>query len=371
MESVTEERLWEEWLLRTDEPSGEIIGGWFAGVVDPEVWRHGYAMQHLLRRVGKELLAPVAEHLGEAKRLLLVTHGGLHLLPLEAAPFPAGNGAMTTLSERMAVSVTPSAVFLAENRQHARGSEQSWRLVALENPRNDPQLPYTSLEVARIAHYAGAERTTRLRGKEATLPALAENLAGATFNHFSCHGRYHWGSPLLSALELHPAEGEPTVEGGEPGHLTLLHLYQGKVDFTGARLVTLSACQTGITEVREQAEEAVGLPGGLLGAGVPTVVASLWSVADLSTAFLMSRFYYHLLCQAHPPDRALQQAQADTRTATWKQIREELEEQAVLNASDKLGDEGELDQRPFAQPYHWAAFQVWGDGWTPIIQEDA
>jgi CHAT domain-containing protein len=41
----------------------------------------------------------------------------------------------------------------------------------------------------------------------------------------------------------------------------------------------------------ETGDEFVGLAGGLLEVGAPAVVAGLWAVADVSTAFLMDRFY--------------------------------------------------------------------------------
>jgi CHAT domain-containing protein len=69
--------------------------------------------------------------------------------------------------------------------------------------------------------------------------------------------------------------------------LSLEDLQNDVVDMSSARLVTLSACETGITDVMiGSADEFVGLL-----AGVPCVVSSLWSVPDIATAILMQRFY--------------------------------------------------------------------------------
>ena len=57
-----------------------------------------------------------------------------------------------------------------------------------------------------------------------------------------------------------------------------------------ARLATLSACETGIVGT-DLPDEVVMLPSALLEAGYAGVAASLWSVADFSTAMLMVRFY--------------------------------------------------------------------------------
>jgi CHAT domain-containing protein len=79
---------------------------------------------------------------------------------------------------------------------------------------------------------------------------------------------------------------------------------------SSARLVTLSACETGITDVvKGSADEFVGLPAGLMLAGVPCVVSSLWSVPDISTAILMRRFYFNHVVERMDIPLALQDAQ--------------------------------------------------------------
>ena len=58
----------------------------------------------------------------------------------------------------------------------------------------------------------------------------------------------------------------------------------------GIRLAILSACETGLQGI-ENADEAISLPTGLLQAGVAATIASLWSVSDLSTMLLLTKFY--------------------------------------------------------------------------------
>jgi CHAT domain-containing protein len=57
-----------------------------------------------------------------------------------------------------------------------------------------------------------------------------------------------------------------------------------------ARLVVLSACETGLGKLRG-GDEITGLTRTFLTAGADTVVASLWQVSDDSTAMLMEEFY--------------------------------------------------------------------------------
>ncbi len=65
-------------------------------------------------------------------------------------------------------------------------------------------------------------------------------------------------------------------------------------DISSARLVTLSACETGITDiVKGSADEFVGLPASFMLTGVPCVVSSLWLIPDIPTFLLMERFYFN------------------------------------------------------------------------------
>ncbi len=75
----------------------------------------------------------------------------------------------------------------------------------------------------------------------------------------------------------------------------------------------------------------MGLVRAFQFAGARSVVASLWSVADDSTADLMKRFYGYLR-EGRSKDEALRAAQAD-----------------LIRSKD------------FSHPYYWAAFQLTGD----------
>ena len=72
----------------------------------------------------------------------------------------------------------------------------------------------------------------------------------------------------------------------------------------GARLATLSACETGVVGTNLP-DEVVALPTAFTQAGFAGVVASLWSVADVSTAMLMERFYRLWREEGRTPAQAL------------------------------------------------------------------
>jgi CHAT domain-containing protein len=72
-------------------------------------------------------------------------------------------------------------------------------------------------------------------------------------------------------------------------------------------LVTLSACETGVSAVAP-GDELIGLARGFFAAGSPSLVLSLWTVDDDATAELMNEFYKNLI-ETGSPTTALRLAQ--------------------------------------------------------------
>ena len=70
----------------------------------------------------------------------------------------------------------------------------------------------------------------------------------------------------------------------------------------------LSACRTALGQ-EVPGEGLVGMTRGLMEAGVPRLVVSLWSVEDRSTAELMTRSYRGMIRDRLKPSTALRQAQ--------------------------------------------------------------
>jgi CHAT domain-containing protein len=74
-----------------------------------------------------------------------------------------------------------------------------------------------------------------------------------------------------------------------------------------AGLVTLSACETGVSMVAP-GDELIGLARGFFAAGTPALIVSLWTADDSATARLMSLLYAELQAGA-APSAALRAAQ--------------------------------------------------------------
>jgi CHAT domain-containing protein/tetratricopeptide (TPR) repeat protein len=117
-------------------------------------------------------------------------------------------------------------------------------------------------------------------------------------------------NPLLrSGLAL--AGANTWLQGGSPpasaedGLLTAEDIVS--LDLSATELVVLSACETGIGEVRE-GEGIFGLRQALVLAGTKTLVISLWKVPDRQTQQLMVDFFRRLL-EGQPRAEALREAQ--------------------------------------------------------------
>ncbi|MBO3460155.1 CHAT domain-containing protein [Aetokthonos hydrillicola Thurmond2011] len=213
---------------------------------------------------------------------------------------------------------------------------------AIQNPTND--LAYTNIEVETIRSFFSSNRV--LVKQEATKAALDANLdlLSAHCNHFSCHGEFNLASPLESALIL--ANNE---------RLSLGEIFE--LNLNQCRLVTLSACETGLTDPTSLSDEYIGLPSGFIYAGSPNVVSSLWTVSDLSTAFLMIKFYQNLQTGMSVAV-ALNQAQFWVRNITGTQLWQWIQEtQLPLSPTQKIHFRRiAANIKLFQDPFHWAPF---------------
>jgi CHAT domain-containing protein len=171
--------------------------------------------------------------------------------------------------------------------------------------------------------------------------------------HFATHAQLNEDDPLSSAVLL--AKG-----GKEDGRLEVREIFGMDLK---ANLVVLSGCDTALGKL-STGDELVGLTRAFIYAGTPSVVASLWSVDDSSTAQLMSRFYRNLKTMSKA--EALRQAQLELIRG---------EGRSDLIAKRGVGGIGKLGETPEAQspsedpisvstshPYFWAPFILVGDG---------
>jgi CHAT domain-containing protein len=147
--------------------------------------------------------------------------------------------------------------------------------------------------------------------------------------HIATHGLLNAERPQFTGLVL-------TLVGNksEDGFLRTDEVFNLRL---GAPLVMLSACETGLGK-EKRGEGVMGLTRAFMYAGAPTVGVSLWSVADRSTAELMTDFYKRLLSSSSTNPAGLP-ASAAMRDA-----------QLAMIAGKK-----------YSAPFYWAPFVLVGD----------
>jgi len=111
-------------------------------------------------------------------------------------------------------------------------------------------------------------------------------------------------SGLLLSGANNVLSGKKLSRGMENGVLTAREI--AMLDFSGLNLAVLSACQTGIGELKE--DGVFGVQRGFKKAGAKTLLMSLWEVDDTATQMLMEEFY-RVLLEGNSPTSAFHQAQ--------------------------------------------------------------
>lgn len=285
-----------------------------------------------------DALLPTALVAGR-RRLLIAPHGPLHEVPFAA--LLDGEGRPLTNPDGPLLSLIPSVTFWQRHRGRRRDVPPELCLaLGYEGVQRD--LRHTEAEARFIAAVTGGEAWVGAQPKTAVLAA-----AGARYRwlHVACHGRFDPDSPLDSFLETGAGE-----------RLTARQVLAWRLPVA---LVTLSACQTGVSQV-QRGDEPMGLVRAFLTAGAGAVLVSQWAVADWPTFLLMRRFYQALMAGAEPA-AALQTAQCWLQSVTAVAL-QTLAPQLPGDADEAahwLAGMGET-VRPFAHPRYWAAFVVMG-----------
>ncbi len=295
------------------------------------------------------------------KRLIIIPYLFLHILPLHALPINDNQ----ILQDKYDVQYAPSCQLFKITQQRQLNDLNS--LFAIQNPQNN--LLFTDLEVEIIKNlFVQSDILAKQNATEIAIKTH-QNFPLANCIHFSCHGTFNPNKPLESALIL---TKEKTDQ--EDGYLRLGEIFE--LNFKNCRLVMLSACETGLIDLNSISDEYIGLPSGFLFAGSPSVVSSLWKVNDLSTAFLLIKFYETLPKNPQKGEIAvsLKNAQKWLQTLTLDQFEQELERfqlqlDTIINQlgggkrpifNESLKQIRQRQPYPFKNPYYWAGFIATG-----------
>jgi CHAT domain-containing protein len=131
-----------------------------------------------------------------------------------------------------------------------------------------------------------------------------------------------------------------------------------RFQFADVDLLTLSACETA-GEVGSDGKEVESFATLAQASGASSVMATLWPIADDSTADLMAGFYKSLLDQQLDKATALRLAQVSMIHKS-----EDGALAMVVKRGVQAGDEpaeAPGEQQPHSHPYYWAAFILMGN----------
>lgn len=303
----------------------------------------------------KLLVEPAVPLIKKGKNLLIVPDGVLHYLPFEVLlTKPAKKNAkysdFSYLIKRNPISYGHSSSVLNSVKKEAikSGNKAQKGLLAIGDPiySENEQVPtsntlttvnpntamaklsrlkYSGIEVQEIGKLFQEEQVQIYTRAEATEEMVknSNELTQYKYIHFATHAITNERKPEFSAIVL-AQDNDPT----EDGYLRAAEIFNLKMN---ANLVVLSACQTGLGKM-VRGEGMIGLTRAFMYAGTPSVIVSLWSVSDISTAILMEEFYKNLIKKRKNKTEALRRAQLAM-----------------------------IKNKKFSHPFYWAPFVLIGD----------
>jgi CHAT domain-containing protein len=285
------------------------------------------------------------------KRLLIVADGALNYVPFEALvknTEGADYASLNYLIKTNEIVYAPSASVVAAIRQQGgAGVSSGKKVLVVADPIfsvDDPRMRFGGLQVTgesrglglglesaindvtdspapagglRLARLVGTRTEAEEIGKIAKagggqpdlwidLNASEDNVRTRDMNnyrviHVATHGLLDAQRPQFTGVVL-SLVGNKTTDG----FLRTDEIFNLRMN---PSLVMLSACETGLGK-EKRGEGVIGLTRAFMYAGAPTVGVSLWSVADKSTAELMTDFYKRYLgASPAPASNAMRAAQ--------------------------------------------------------------
>jgi CHAT domain-containing protein/Flp pilus assembly protein TadD len=298
------------------------------------------------RALDQRLMQPIRQRLGNTHNLFISPDSDLHLLPFEALVDEQGRYLLQTYNITYLTSgrdllrlqnpktnnnkplVLADPFFDKPGKMTASSATRSINLAETTwNP-----LDKTSEEAEAIGTLFGIRP---FLGSNAT-ETIVKQTTSPSILHLATHGFFQpttdsTTNPLLNS-GLVFAGFRIGKSGNDDGILTALEA--SNLNLSGTKLVTLSACDTGLGTVAT-GEGIYGLRRALSISGAESQTISLWKVADDATKDLMVN-YYTRLKKGEGRSEALHNAQRDM-----------------------------LKSEKYSHPYFWAAFIPSGD-WRPL-----
>ncbi|CAE7084487.1 unnamed protein product [Rhizoctonia solani] len=248
---------------------------------------HEDRMGSVLAILWSEIVKPVIDFLEYAEyncgdnlpHLTWYPTGALSLLPLHAAG--DYNKPRSRAFDYVISSYTPTLTALLPSAPSSLSPD--CRILAIGQAATPGlnALPGTTEELAYVkTHTEGKAKYSQLIDSQATTTAVLDAMEQHDWVHLACHAHQNVDDPTKSGFFL------------QDGILDLASINQRS--FKNKGLAFLSACQTA-TGYDKLPDEAIHLASGMLMAGYPSVIATMWSVRDKDAPFVADRVYAQLI----------------------------------------------------------------------------
>lgn len=257
------------------------------------------------RQLDDTLIEPIRKYLPRSRgaRLTIVPHGPLMGLSFAALPDAKGR---YLLEDYRLHYVPASAVLLyTANKRRPDARKGQFMLIADPDVPPDPvthvpfpRLPGSRAEAARVAALLPASHILLLNGEDANETHIREAAPQEAVLHFATHAVVRDEDPFNSFLALSRAP-----DGSSDGFLTAREIYSLDLN---ADLVVLSSCRSGGGRIN--GDGIAALSRAFFYAGTPSLVVSLWDVADQPANRLLPEFY-RVWLRGEDKDSALRAAQ--------------------------------------------------------------
>ena len=216
----------------------------------------------------------------KAEHLIIIPHKELHLVPWEIL-FNGEDylGLKYSISKNFSLDLTSIAM---NKRMNPNDTDDGFAALLMGNPTLDLDGAETEVyKIEEALNRIDEVKTITLQRDKATKENFIEEIRRPLdIFHFSGHGQFQF-PPGFSSLIFN-----------NRNELTANEL--SGLSFKGSPIVSLSACETGIT-APISGDELAGLIRGFIVTGSSSIVSTSWRVYDNSACLLMVEFYKNLL----------------------------------------------------------------------------
>jgi CHAT domain-containing protein/predicted negative regulator of RcsB-dependent stress response len=309
------------------------------------------------------LVAPVEADLEQAKAETLVwsLDGVLRYVPMAALY----DGKQYLVEKYSTVTITPASIAHLEDKPDLSNLSVAAMGIARQYEQGLPALPAVAGElddVAKDPKVPGANGVlpgTILLDGEFTEKAMENQLSGRHgVVHIASHFVFKPGDDSQSYLLLAGDSQSGDKQSQDGFHLTVAEFRDNRnLTLRHTDLLTLSACETGMSGSASNGREVDGLGTTAQLKGAKAVISSLWPVNDASTGELMADFYKRWAEGSGKVTKvdALRNAQLDLLLGKAKPKSAGAGRGVIAETSTPGASSS------YAHPFYWAPFVLMGN----------